>query len=93
MSVTRINEFQAVEGKGAELRELVGSFVPMIESSPGCLSCKVLVSRTDPDRIVVLESWEDAEAHKAATQMIPSATLQKAMALLAESPKGDYYGE
>lgn len=91
MSITRINEFQAQPGKAGDLRELIGSFLPMIESSAGCLTCRLLQSTAEPERIVVLESWESVEAHQAATREIPPETLEAAMALLAGPPRGDYY--
>ena len=91
MSVTRINEFQAIEGKGDELRDLMRSFLPGIESAQGCRSCRLLQSVDDPQRIVILEVWEDVGAHQAATQAIPAAALQQAMELLAGPPKGEYF--
>ncbi len=91
MSVTRINEFQAIEGKGDALRDLMRSFLPGIESASGCRSCRLLQSRTDPQRIVMLEVWDDVGSHEAATQAIPAAALQEAMALLAGPPKGEYF--
>lgn len=92
MSITRINEFQALEGKGDDLRELIGSFLPAIESSEGCLSCRLVRSLADPARIVVIEGWQSVEAHQASTKNIPPEALQRAMQLLAAPPKGEYYG-
>ncbi len=91
MSITRINEFQAQEGKGEALRDLIESFVPMIESSDGCQSCQVLQSQEDPTRIVVIEVWESTEAHQASMKNIPPETMQEAMKLLADRPQGGYY--
>ena len=91
MSITRINEFQAQEGKGEALRDLIHSFVPMIESSDGCYSCQVLQSQEDPTRIVVIEVWDSTEAHQASMKNIPPGALQEAMTLLAGPPKGGYY--
>ncbi len=91
MSVTRINEFQAREGEGDALAVLIGSFVPTIESSEGCLSCQLLRSQADPARIVVIEAWESVEAHQASVRNIPPETMQEAMQLLAGPPKGEYF--
>ena len=91
MSITRINEFQAREGRGDNLRNLIRSFVPMIESSDGCLSCQLLQSREDPSRVVVIEVWDSIEAHQASMKNIPPEALQEAMQLLAGPPKGAYY--
>ena len=91
MSITRINEFQAQEGQGEALRDLIQSFVPLIESSDGCQSCQVLQSQEDPTRIVVIEVWDSTEAHQASMKNIPPGALQEAMKLLAGPPKGGYY--
>lgn len=91
MRITRINEFQAQEGKGDVLRDLIGSFVPAIEASEGCLSCRLLRSQADPARIVVIEAWESVDAHQASTKNIPPEAMQEAMLLLAGPPKGEYF--
>ncbi len=91
MSITRINEFQAQEGQGEALRDLIESFVPLIESSDGCQSCQLLQSLEDPTRIVVIEVWDSTEAHQASIKNIPPGALQEAMKLLAGPPKGGYY--
>lgn len=91
MPVTRINEFQAQEGRGDDLRQLLASFIPTIESAPGCISCQLLKSQGDPDRLVVIEVWESVEAHQAATQDIPPEALQDASQLMARTPQGDYF--
>ena len=91
MSITRINEFQAQEGKSEALRDLIASFVPLIESSDGCQSCQLLQSQEDPTRIVVIEVWDSTEAHQASMKNIPPGALQEAMKLLAGPPKGGYY--
>lgn len=90
MSVTRINEFQAQEGRGGELRKLIAAFVPSIEAAPGCRSCRLLQGVDDPARIVVIEEWESVEAHQAAMRDIPADGMQAAKALLAGPPKGEY---
>ena len=91
MSITRINEFQAREGQGNTLRDLISAFVPMIASSDGCQSCQLLQSQEDPTRIVVIEIWDSTEAHQAAMTNIPPDALKEAMMLLASPPKGGYY--
>ena len=91
MSVTRINEFQAREGKGDTLRELIRSFVPFIETSPGCHSCQLLQNQDDSTRIVVIEVWDSVEAHQESAKNIPPGTLEEATLLLAGPPQGGYY--
>ena len=91
MSITRINEFHAQAGQGDALRDLIESFMPMIEASDGCLSCQLLQHLGDPTQIVVIEVWENTEAHQASMKNIPPDALQQAMTLLAGPPKGAYY--
>lgn len=91
MSITRINTFQAKDGQGDALRELIGSFVPVIEASDRCLSCHLLQNQDDPAQIVVVEVWQSTEAHQASVTNIPPEALAEAMKLLAAPPTGAYY--
>lgn len=91
MSVTRINEFEAKEGQGDALHRLVASFVPMIEASEGCHRCRLLRGLDEPEKVVVVEDWDDVEAHRASIKNIPPDALKDAMALLARPPKGAYF--
>ena len=90
MTITRINEFHAQEGNGKALFDLVASFVPMIKSSRGCLSCQLFVDTDDADHIVVVEQWQTVADHQASAQNIPPETIQSAMQLMAGPPKGYY---
>ena len=91
MSITRINEFQAREGEGDSLRELIRSFVPLIETSQGCHSCQLLQNQEDPTQIVVIEVWDSIEAHQASADNITPGTMEAATRLLAGPPRGGYY--
>ena len=93
MSVTRINEFRAKEGKAEALRGLLGQAIPSIASSRGCLSCKLLQSQDSPARFVVLEVWDSIESHKAAVKDIPPAMFMTVMGLLDGMPSGEYFKE
>jgi quinol monooxygenase YgiN len=89
--ITRVNEFRANEGGGEELRELLGSFVPVIAGASGCRFCRLLQGRDDPSRLLVIEEWDSAEAHQASVTEIPPAALERAMELLAGAPTGAYF--
>jgi len=93
MSVTRINDFRAKEGKADALRGLLGQAIPTIASSCGCLSCKLLQSQDRPARFVVLEVWESIESHKAAVKDIPPEMFMTVMELLEGRPSGEYFHE
>jgi hypothetical protein len=91
MGVTRINEFRARQGHAAPLRDFLRGVVPTIEAAPGCRSCRLLEGHGDPTLFVVIEEWDDIEAHRAASGRIPPDQLQQVMAMLVEPPGGDYF--
>ncbi len=91
MSITRINEFQAAEGKSEELADFLKSLVPYISSCEGCTSCEVLRNREDQDRFVVIEKWDSRASHEKSIENFPKEKIQAAMSLLSAAPKGSYY--
>jgi quinol monooxygenase YgiN len=91
MSITRINEFQAAEGKTEELFDFLQSIVPYISSSEGCISCEVLRNSTQPKSFLVIEKWTSIESHKTSIENFPKEEMQAAMQLFGAPPKGDYY--
>ena len=91
MSITRINEFQAAEGKEEELFLFLKSLMPYISSSQGCLSCEVLRSEEDNNSFVVLEQWESIESHKKSIANFPKEKMLSAMPLFGAPPKGGYF--
>ncbi|HEY1685689.1 MAG TPA: antibiotic biosynthesis monooxygenase family protein [Tepidisphaeraceae bacterium] len=91
MKVTRINEFRAKEGKAEALRTFLTSMIPTNTSSVGCLSCQLLQGHENPTRLVVLEVWENIEAHQTAVQQIPKEAFANVMELLDSAPVGTYY--
>ena len=93
MSVTRINDFRAKEGKADALRALLTQVIPSIASSRGCVSCKLLQSQDNPGRLVVLEVWDSVESHKAAVKDIPPDAFATVMELLDGRPSGEYFEE
>ncbi len=93
MSITRINEFRAKEGKADALRAFLSRLVPTIAAIPGCQSCQLLQSHDEPTRFIVLEAWDSIEAHQASVKDIPPESLAEVMALLDGRPAGAYYHE
>jgi quinol monooxygenase YgiN len=91
MSVTRINQFIAAEGKGSALRDALRSLVHVIESADGCLSCQLLQSRQEATHLILIEVWENEEIHRLSLEDIPAGVFDAARALLAVPPNGDYY--
>ncbi|MGB0386649.1 MAG: putative quinol monooxygenase [Ardenticatenaceae bacterium] len=91
MSITRINECQAAEGKAEELFEFLNSLVPYISSSEGCLGCEVLRNSESQGSFVVIEKWASIECHKKSIDNFPREEMQAAMSLFGAPPKGAYY--
>ena len=91
MSITRINEFQAAEGKAEDLFEFLKSLLPYISSSKGCESCEVLRSKDAQDSFVVIEKWDSIESHEKSIESFPKEEMQAAMTLFGAPPKGSYY--
>jgi quinol monooxygenase YgiN len=92
MSILRIGEIQVREGQGeAMLEHLRAFFIPGIESSQGWISYQILRNQDDPDRIMIIEVWENAEAHRASAMAIPPEVVQKVRDLVAGPLSGGYY--
>jgi len=91
MSVTRINEFRAADGRAADLFAFLNSLIPYISSSEGCAGCDVLRSKDSPKSFVVIEKWESIESHRKSIEGFPKDDMQAAMALFDAPPKGTYY--
>ncbi|MDB5839331.1 MAG: hypothetical protein JWQ23_1283 [Herminiimonas sp.] len=91
MKITRINEFRAVDGAGAELRDRLKTIIPTITASNGCLSCELLQSQKDERHVIVLEVWESIEAHQASLKQVSPDVFHEVKKLLAVPPTGEYY--
>jgi quinol monooxygenase YgiN len=93
MSVTRINEFRAKEGKADALRTFLTRIIPTIASSTGCLFCQLLQSHENPTRLVVIEVWDSIGSHQASMRDIPPEEFAEVMELLDGTPVGECYHE
>ena len=93
MSVSRIGEFKANEGKTDELRDFMISIIPMILSSEGCVSCQMFQNQDDPSKFFMIETWSSIESHQASVKNIPPEMLGQIRPLLASSPSGSYFDE
>lgn len=91
MSVSRIGEFRASEGKADELRDFMISIIPMILSSDGCESCQLFQNQDDPSKFFMIETWDNIESHQASVKNISPEMLSQIRPLLADSPAGSYY--
>ena len=91
MSITRINEFQAAEGRAEELYSFLKSLVPYISSSAGCGGCEVLRRKDRKDDFVVIERWDSVESHRKSIDHFPKDEMLAATPLFGAPPKGNYY--
>lgn len=91
MTITRINEFTAKDGKGDEMLAYLHSLVPYISGCDGCEFCEVMSATEDPNSFMILEKWTSIDAHKAALSGFPRDKMREGMALFGAAPKGTYY--
>lgn len=91
--ITRINQFQAAEGKADELHEFLISLLPYISGSEGCISCEVLRNTEETKSFAVLEQWVSKEAHQQSIANFPQEEMQAAMSLFGGPPSGAYFSK
>ena len=92
MSVLVMVRARARPGKGQEVVDMLAPFVGENPGMEGCSRIELAVDAGAPDRIVILEEWTSAEAHKASLAALEEAgALDDFLALLAEAPVRTYY--
>ena len=91
MKITRINSFQAAEGKNEQLFDFLFNLMPYISASAGNLSTELLRESGENGRFLVIEKWESAEAHQQSIAAYPKEKMQAAMPLFGVPPVGTTY--
>ena len=91
MTITRVNEIQAREGCSEQLRDYLQSILPEIEASEGCLYAHLLQGHDDPDRFLLIETWEDIASHQLAIMDIDRNEFLDTMRRLAHAPQAEYF--
>ena len=92
MAVLVLVRARAKPGKRAAVVEMLAPFVGEDTGMDGCSRIEMAVDATDPDRIILLEEWTSAEAHKAHLAALEAAGgLGDFLALLAEDPVRTYH--
>lgn len=91
MSITRLNHFEAKLGREGELKDLLASIIGIVRGSPGCSSCQLLEAVDQATKLVIVEEWDNVQAHQDAAKLVPPEKLQAAVGLLAQRPAGEYY--
>ena len=92
MTVLVLVRAVAKPGKGADVTAMLAPFVGDDTGMEGCSRIEMAVDATDPDRILILEEWTSAAAHKANLAALQAAGgLDDFLALLAETPVRTYH--
>ena len=71
MTIVRVNEFTAAEGKSVELFNFLQELMPYISGAEGCLSCEVLKHQEHSDQFMIIERWNSIENHQLAITNYP----------------------
>jgi quinol monooxygenase YgiN len=72
MSVRLVISINAAPGKGAELLRAMQARCELSAKDAGCLQFEVFQSAQDPDRLALLELWEDQAALDAHAKLQPA---------------------
>jgi len=62
MPVRLVITTYAKPGKGAELARAMADRCPAVQQEPGCQQFEIFQSALNPDKLVVLELWDDQAA-------------------------------
>ena len=93
MPVRLVITTYAKPGKGAELAQAMAERCRAVQQEPGCQQFEVFQSALDPDKLVVLELWDDPAALGVHAQVNVTRPPNPAIAALrAEGtrPREDY---
>jgi quinol monooxygenase YgiN len=87
-----MGEMRAREGQEAHLHAFIARvIVPALQTAEGCQSCQVWQADGDPGRFLIVETWDNVEAHQASVKEIDPEDIKAIMELLDDSPAGHYY--
>ena len=87
MAVLVLVRLVAKPGKGAAVADLLAPHVGTDTGMEGCSRIELAVDAAVPDRVLILEQWSSAEAHKAHLAGLQAAGgMAPPLALLAEEP-------
>jgi quinol monooxygenase YgiN len=93
MPVRLVITTYAKPGKGPELAQAMADRCRAVQQEPGCQQFEVFQSALDPDKLVVLELWDDQAALEVHAQVNAAQPLNPALvALRADGtrPREDY---
>ena len=93
MPVRLVITTYAKPGKGAELAQAIADRCRAVQQEPGCQQFEVFQSALDPDKLVVLELWDDQAALDVHAQVNATQPPNPALAVLRADdtrPREDY---
>ena len=93
MSVRLVIEINAKPGKGAELAKLQAERCLEVQKEPGCLQFEIFQSALNPDKLTLLELWQDQAAldvHAARNASAPPNPAAAALRADGPAAREDY---
>jgi quinol monooxygenase YgiN len=93
MAVRLVITTHAKSGKGTELARAMADRCRAVQQEPGCQQFEVFQSALDPDKLVVLELWDDQAALDTHAQVNATRPPNPALADLRVDgvrPREDY---
>ena len=86
MAVRLVVTFHAVPGKGAELAQAMKERCEVSRQDAGCEQFEVFQSVSDPDKLVLLELWNDQSALDAHAKLQARASARTTTTTVPAEP-------
>jgi len=90
LAIRLVISFTAAPGKGAELAEAFRGRCAEVMTEPGCRQFEVFQSVLDPNRLTLLELWEDEAALEAHRQVNPTRAPLPSGLIAGSGGREDY---
>jgi heme oxygenase (mycobilin-producing) len=90
MSIARVYQMIAAEGKDQMLLEALTALERLVRPLDGCLGVELLRDVAQTNRFLFIEKWRSVEAHKAAGPLLPKSSFGPVMQAIAGPPESSY---
>ncbi|MFT3964787.1 MAG: antibiotic biosynthesis monooxygenase family protein [Sphingobium sp.] len=91
MGIAQTYILNAAAGQEAEARAVLERMAAAVRPLPGCERVTVLQDEKRPHRFIFIETFVDADAHKASASLMPKEILSALSAVLDGAPDGSAY--
>ncbi len=91
MSIAQTYILTAAAGREEDARMVLERMAQAVRPLPGCEGVIVLRDDKRPARFLFIETFVDAEAHKASAPLMPKEILSALLAVLDGPPDGSTY--